>query len=1172
MLGKAKNLLAYALLLGVFAIVTLLDTALPTHAAPGVNQQMNFQGRLLTAQGATVPDGFYNLQFKIYQDGDGQSAGNPSGTLKWTESFLNSEGNGVMVKNGYMSVQLGSVNPFGTQVDWSQDTLWLSMNVGNTNTVCASFAACGPDGEMVPMKRLSASPYALNSAQLGGLTSGQFLQLAQGVQTDASTNTSSIFLDKTGSGNFVQLQANGDDVFTLDNAGDVSFGNNADHTISVATAEADTEGRFLTVSAGDAGTGASPLAGGSLLLQGGDGGGTDGEGGSVAIDAGAGNGSGSDGIIAIGYQSASSIIIGNTLGTSNQTIHVGANNAGGTIDLVLGTGGGAAGGSTLLQAKDNVTVSTNGITRATFDTANSLYLGNGVSVGAPNDFTVQGSGSATNAVTGGGLTIQGGNATVGTANGGNLTLRGGDGVGGGADGLVIINTPTFATTANDANCFTGGASVATDCTISTDSVNSSSAIVVGFTTEGKTASLPDPTNTTAGRVVYITAANLSKDFTLSVNGGVGVGNQIAMRANSSATMIWNGNDWTAAGASSSTTLQSAYDNTLQSSGGAELIVSKTSATNGLTIRDSQTNSVNGTLLSVQTSSAAGLISVNSNVTEYASNAGAEVAGGSSSTFPANTWSAAGIGPTVSRQTTTGDTIATGQASVAVQTNTAANTGVRNTLNAPLTANNHYNVSFTARLASGTFTDMDVYYSVNGTAASVPCASSRAVHVSTWTKIDCSFTAPNSGITTNNAILIRQASGTAHLFYVDNLSVTIAADYNLAADGGVDDGANFSTNWPAVGATVTRDTNIGNDTSNSAKVVTTGANQGVRHRLAIAPQASSDGVLYRVTAYVATPNAGFTTFKAQYSPNNGTTRIDCLDYNTQTIAQSTVNFTKVTCYITTTATTASAPYLYFTQTDSTGRTFYVDTVSMTLASSSTPNVQIGGGINGGPTTLFTLDRGASAPIASDNEALLGSMYYDTTIGKLQCYEADGWGACGSSPDSIVTLSPEYTNAVMHGTGVGTMISDICSDTLDINDGSSGQPTICSSGETYNFYKWTSPQATPQAYGIYVTYQLPNTFKSFESGQTSLKARTDSSDASVVYTIYRSDSSGLTACGSAVTVSTGAVSAWQSGQASGAADPSTCGFDPGDSIVFKITVTASDNANAYVSNLGFTFSNR
>ncbi|MBC7564869.1 hypothetical protein H7100_01390, partial [Candidatus Saccharibacteria bacterium] len=162
-------------------------TAPKANAVPGINNQINFQGRLYNAQGAIVPDGNYNIQFKIYQDGNGLSVGNttgsPAGSLKWTESYLNTATQGVQVVNGFMSVQLGSVNAFGTQVDWNQDTLWLSMNIGSTNTSCTPFASCTPDGEMVPMKRLSATPYALNSGQLGGLTAAGFIQNTTSLQT-----------------------------------------------------------------------------------------------------------------------------------------------------------------------------------------------------------------------------------------------------------------------------------------------------------------------------------------------------------------------------------------------------------------------------------------------------------------------------------------------------------------------------------------------------------------------------------------------------------------------------------------------------------------------------------------------------------------------------------------------------------------------------------------------------------------------------------------------------------------------------------------------------------------------------------------------------------------------------------------------------------------------------
>ena len=1167
-----RKLFAFALLVGVLAACLAGSTSL-THAATGTNQQINFQGRLLNAQGATVPDGNYNIQFKIYQDGDGQSVGDttgsPAGTLKWTESRLNKTSQGVLVKNGFFSVELGSVTPFGANVDWNQNTLWISMNVANTNATCTPFSSCSPDGEMVPMKRLSSSPYAFNSGSLGGLTSTQFLQLAQGVQTDASTNTSSIYINKTGTGNLIALQSNGSDAFTIANSGDATFGANADHTLSVATA-ASTAGRALTISGGAAGASASALSGGNLVLQGGAGGGTNGNGGNLSLDAGTANGTGIDGTLNIGTSHASTIQIGSgTFGSGTQTINIGNKISGGTTNVVIGANGSVTAGTTLLQAKSTVTIATNGVTRGTFDASNNLYLGNGISASAPTNFTLSGTSSNASGVTGGTLTIQGGNAISGNTNGGSLLLSGGTSSGTGASGLVILSTPTFSTTTNDPNCYTGGALVANSCTIATSSVNNSAAILVGFNAQGKTATLPSPTIATAGRVVYLTAANNSNDFTLLVNGG-GTGNSIAMRQNTTATMIWNGVAWTAAGASSSTTLQSAYDNTLQSAGGAELIVSHTGTTNGLTIRDSSTNPVNGTLLTVQTSSAAGLLSVNSNVTEYTSDSGAETAGGTATTFPASTWGNVG-NASVSRYTTAGNFIATGQASAAVTTSATANDGIKNTLSSSLTSNMHYNISFTTRLASGTFTDMNVYYSVDGTAASIPCTTTQAVNTSVWTKVNCTFAAPAAGITANNAILIRQTSGTARTFYVDNLSVAIAADYNYANDGSVSDTTNFATNWSAVaGSTVTRSTTVGNDASDSAQSVTSGANQGVRNKLAINPL---PGTLYRVTAYVASTTSGFNSLNVRYSRDGGTNFVGCADYNTQTISSSVTNFTQVTCYITTDGIAATNPYVYFTQSDATGRTFYVDTFSMTLSSSSTPNVQVGGGINGGPVTLLTLDRGASAPIATNNDALLGSMYYDTTLGKLQCYEADGWGACGSSPDNVVTISPEFTNAVMHGTGVGTMTSDICSATLNINDGTSGQATICGTNETYNFYKWTSPQASAQTYSIYVTYQLPSAFKSFASGQTSIMGRTDSGNASVQYQVYRNDpATGLTPCGSSVAVSSGAVATWQTGIATGAADPSTCGFAPGNSIVFKINVTASQNANAYIGNLNFIFSNR
>ena len=527
---KQRHALRIAGLLSLcVALTTTLVFAHVSHAAAGINQTISFQGRLQYPTGGSVADGHYNLQFKIYQGGDGQTEGGGSGAVeKWHEEYINNGGtNGVDVKNGYFSVELGSRNAFGTNIDWNDDTIWLSMNVAGMSGACTTFgtAPCDDDGEMLPMQRMTAVPYALNAGALGGKAADNFVQLAQGVQTDAGTG-SSIFINKTGSGNLLQLQNAGTDVYTLDSSGNITLGGGNDHSMSVSAAGSGLDGSSLTLAAGAGGAG-SGNTGGDLVLTGGAGGGTNGD-------------------------------------------------------------------------------------------------------------------------------------------GGNLVLSGGSATGSGANGRVVLGS-----------------------------------------------------------------------------------------------------------------------------------------------------------------------------------------------------------------------------------------------------------------------------------------------------------------------------------------------------------------------------------------------------------------------------------------------------------------------------------------------------------------------------TLTLNNAASAP--TGDPSLLGSMYYDTTLGKVQCYEAKGWGSCGSAPDNIVTISPEYTNAVMHGTGVGTMTSDLCSDALDINDATHGT-AICGTNETFNFYKWTSSQNTAQDYSIYVTYQLPSTFKAFTAGSTFVKGRTDNGanggSASLQYTVLKNSGSGggLTKCNtSPQTISSGTQTTWQAGTASGSTDPATCSFAAGDSIVIQIDMSSSKNAIAYVTDLGFTFSN-
>lgn len=281
-------------------------------ASAAINGQINFQGKLTNPDGTNVTDGNYSILFTIYEGGTELGGG----TVVWDETQT------VAVDDGVFRVALGSVDTtLPTAVNFGSDTIYLSLKVG-------------ADPEMSPRVRFTASPYAFNASRLGGLASGSFVQLGQisGAtgQTDASTN-SAIFINKTSTGNQLQLQSGGVNVFTVANAGDLTFGQNAAKTISVQQTSTNAAGRNLTVAAGQGGAGASANAGGNLVLQAGAGGGTNGAGGNLTLAGGAGSGSGATGSVIVKNpaNSTTAFVVQNatsnnifTVNTTNQQVSV----------------------------------------------------------------------------------------------------------------------------------------------------------------------------------------------------------------------------------------------------------------------------------------------------------------------------------------------------------------------------------------------------------------------------------------------------------------------------------------------------------------------------------------------------------------------------------------------------------------------------------------------------------------------------------------------------------------------------------------------------------------------------------------------------------------------------------------------------------------------------------
>jgi hypothetical protein len=232
------------------------NESLNPKASAAQNNTINFQARLLTNTGALVPDGNYHIEFKLYDSlaGGASSQGACSTNSStddcwWRET--RTTGNLVAVKNGYVSVSLGSVTAFGSNIPWDQE-LWLTMNIGG-NSGSASW-----NGEMSPRMRITSLPFAQAAAKLKG-TNGlydadQLVQLGPGsVQTISSTGAA-VRINQTGTGALLQIQGAGSDKMTLAANGDISVAGTGVFQGSSVTIGTSSQAGVLTLSDGSSNT------------------------------------------------------------------------------------------------------------------------------------------------------------------------------------------------------------------------------------------------------------------------------------------------------------------------------------------------------------------------------------------------------------------------------------------------------------------------------------------------------------------------------------------------------------------------------------------------------------------------------------------------------------------------------------------------------------------------------------------------------------------------------------------------------------------------------------------------------------------------------------------------------------------------------------------------------
>jgi fibronectin-binding autotransporter adhesin len=177
----------------------------PAQAAVGINKQINFQGKIVNGNGTNVANGSYSFTFSIYNVSTGGSA-------LWTET------KSLTVTDGVFQTALGSSTTLPGSIDFNSDSIYLGVNFNS-------------DGEMSPRIQFTSVAQAFNAEKLGGLTNSQFVQLAQGLQTDATTGNASIAINKTAaSGSLIQLQRGGADVLLIDNSGYLTFKPASDNT------------------------------------------------------------------------------------------------------------------------------------------------------------------------------------------------------------------------------------------------------------------------------------------------------------------------------------------------------------------------------------------------------------------------------------------------------------------------------------------------------------------------------------------------------------------------------------------------------------------------------------------------------------------------------------------------------------------------------------------------------------------------------------------------------------------------------------------------------------------------------------------------------------------------------------------------------------------------------
>lgn len=166
-------------------LLTILAIVAPHPLGAAVPSTMSYQGVLTNDAGQPLPDGSYNLTFRLYATAIG-------GAAVWVETQ-----NSVALSKGVFAVTLGSSTPLSLSFD---NPLWLGISVGT-------------DPELSPRTALAAAPYALGlRTPLPGIASVG--RAVSGVAGNVNPGADALFRDldleiTVQASGFVHVQATG---------------------------------------------------------------------------------------------------------------------------------------------------------------------------------------------------------------------------------------------------------------------------------------------------------------------------------------------------------------------------------------------------------------------------------------------------------------------------------------------------------------------------------------------------------------------------------------------------------------------------------------------------------------------------------------------------------------------------------------------------------------------------------------------------------------------------------------------------------------------------------------------------------------------------------------------------------------------------------------------------